>query len=167
MLTMFYVLIGIMFFVNLTFAFMPYLTRKTESFGVAIPEEIYHREDVKSMRKKYAISLILINLVFMLGFVIASFYVTEQMLTIIFTTVIILYLLVSFLYYLPFHFKMKKLKETENWYEKYKQTIVVDPKFREEKLTYSNAWFLIPFAITLFSIIYTFIVYEQIPDQLL
>lgn len=166
MLTMFYVLIGIMFFVNLTFAFMPYLTRKTESFGVAIPEEIYHREDVKSMRKKYAISLILINLVFMLGFVIASFYVTEQMLTIIFTTVIILYLLVSFLYYLPFHFKMKKLKETENWYEKYKQTIVVDPKFREEKLTYSNAWFLIPFAITLFSIIYTFIVYEQIPDQL-
>lgn len=159
-------MIGIMFFVNIIVAFMPYLTRKTESFGVSIPENIYYRSDLKAMRKKYAMTLTLINISLIILFVLACLYVSEQALTIIFSTIIIIYLLTSFLFYLPFHFKMKKLKEKENWHEQYKQTIVVDPKFRDEKLTYSNAWFLIPLAITLFSIVYSFLVYEQIPNQL-
>lgn len=161
----FYFLCGIFFFVNLTLAFIPYWTRKTENFGVTIPESLYNRSDFRLMRKKYSAILIIINIVLLFLLIFASFHYTEKTVTTLLTIVILLYILLSFLIYLPFHIKMKRLKEIENWHIDYKQTIVIDPKFREEKLTYSNKWFFIPFAIIVILIGYTFNVYDRIPDQ--
>src|SRR5699024_7939120 len=62
-------------------------------------------------------------------------------------------------------FKMKKIKEAENWQEGRKQTVVIDTAFREEKLTYSNWWYSIPAVIIILTIIYTFSIYDTIPDQ--
>jgi hypothetical protein len=39
--------------VFLIMIFMPYLTRRTESFGVTIPEEMYNHELLKAIRKSY------------------------------------------------------------------------------------------------------------------
>ena len=35
-------------------AITPYITRRTESFGVSIPEEIYGNPELAQFRKKYA-----------------------------------------------------------------------------------------------------------------
>ena len=35
--------------------FMPYFTRRTESFGVSIPEEVFEEEILKDLRKRYVI----------------------------------------------------------------------------------------------------------------
>src|SRR5690625_785830 len=163
---MFFSLIGIIFLVNISIAFIPYWTRKTENFGVSIPESMYFREDFKAMRKKYTISLIVINIIlfaFLLGM---AFQYKEEVVIKFFTVLTIVYILASFLLYLPFHFKMKNIKKSENWQQDLKQTVVIDTKFREEKITYTNGWFLIPAFITIATIAFTFIVYESIPEQI-
>src|SRR5690625_1647396 len=146
-------------------AFIPYLTRKTENFGVSIPETIYYRDDFKAMRKKYAFSMLIITIVLTTVFFIVAFQGQESTIFIMYTALIIGYIIASFALYLPFHYKMKAIKKKEKWQAERKQTIVIDTKFRNEKIVASNWWFLIPGLITVATIIFTFVIYEKIPDQ--
>src|SRR5690625_4616038 len=111
MIKFYYSMIVIMFFVNFSIAFMPYLTRKTENFGVSIPESAYDRPDFKAMRKKYSVRLNIVNISFILLFIAGNLYLQENTLTIIFLSLIVIYLLLSLLFYLPFHHEMKKIKQ--------------------------------------------------------
>src|SRR5690349_13765078 len=97
--------------------FIPYWTRKTESFGVTIPEEIYHTERLKKLRKQYAIySGISAILITILCFILNSFNdINPNTFSIFFTILIFFYLFIHFLIYLNFHRVMKQLKQTENW----------------------------------------------------
>src|SRR5690625_59810 len=146
-------------------AFIPYLTRKTENFGVSIPETIYYRDDFKAMRKKYAFSMLIITIVLTTVFFIVAFQGQESTIFIMYTALIIGYIIASFALYLPFHYKMKAIKKKEKWQAERKQTIVIDTKFRNEKIVASNWWFLIPGLITIATIIFTFVIYDNIPDQ--
>lgn len=49
-------LLVIMVPIFITMIFIPYWTRKTESFGVSIPEEAYNDSAIKAMRKQYTVS---------------------------------------------------------------------------------------------------------------
>src|SRR5699024_11384069 len=50
---MFLLLTIIMVSLFLILMFTPYITRKTESFGVSIPESVYHDDRLKKMRQSY------------------------------------------------------------------------------------------------------------------
>src|SRR5699024_9518124 len=43
---------------------------------------------------------------------------------------------------------------------------IIDTKFSQEKLNFSQRWFIIPIIIVLFTVIYTFSIYEQIPNDI-
>ena len=163
--SIFIFLFGIIFLVNISLAFMPYWTRKTENFGVSIPEAMYTRQDFKTMRKQYTSLLIITNFVLFAFLIGMKIRLDEQLFVKLFISLTFIYLLISFLIYLPFHFKMKRIKKEENWQQDLKQTVVIDTRFREEKLTYSNKWYLIPLLMTIGTIAYTFFVYENIPEQ--
>lgn len=148
--------------------FMPYWTRRTESFGVTIPEEIYESPPLQKMRKQYALftgieSVIATVILFLLG----SIYATnDEAMGIAIGILVALFLIGSFFIYLKFHQEMKKLKQKENWAEERSQQIFVDTKFREKKLTYSNWWFFLPMIVAIGLIFITFQSYQQIPDQI-
>src|SRR5690625_4368783 len=146
-------------------ALIPFMTRKTENFGVSIPESIYDRDDFRKMRKKYALTLISsgILMCFIIGLL--SLFVSAILLYIVLIALLV-YIALSFFVYLPLHFKMKEIKRTENWYKDKPQTIVIDMKFRDQKLVVSNWWFLVPFVIIVVTIAITFIWYDTIPDQI-
>lgn len=160
-----YYLIGLFLFINISLAFMPYWTRKTENFGVTIPESFYDRNDFKKMRKQYTSIVVIISTVLFTALFFLSFQLDEKTVLILFIVVTIGSMLLSFLLYLPFHFKMKKLKEVENWQQDHQQTMVLDTTFRQERLTYSNGWFVIPLLLTVATAAYTLMVYDNIPDQ--
>src|SRR5690625_3764654 len=103
-------------------AFIPYLTRKTENFGVSIPESMYYRKDFKAMRKKYSTTLLIISIILTVGYFLVAFQVNEMTVFIIFTTIVIGYIITSFVLYLPFHYKMKQIKNEEKWQTERKQT---------------------------------------------
>lgn len=154
------------FIIGLINVFMPYFTRRTESFGVSIPEEVFEDEILKDLRKKYVRISSSIVLVITAIFSYLYFSRPPEIGINYFTIGLFVLLISSFAVYLKFHFQMKEIKAAKGWYEGKAQTIVMDTNFRNEKLTYSNLWFIIPFIITLIMAILTYINYDKIPGQI-
>lgn len=146
----------------------PYITRKTESFGVTIPEEIYHTSQLRDMRKKYVymttIFSIIITIICWIG--ITVFEYNENTLGILFSILVVFYMIGAFFIYLKFHRQMKQLKQAKKWGNEKSQLVVVDTAFHNQQLTYSNLWFLIYFIVTLTTVIITFQFYDRIPEMI-
>ncbi|MEN2768276.1 DUF1648 domain-containing protein [Ornithinibacillus xuwenensis] len=146
--------------------FIPYWTRKTESFGVSIPEEIYHHDRLKRMRKQYVwlsgiTSLIITAVSFLL-----STWMDDNTFGIYFSILIFLYIFITFFIYLYFHRVMKQLKAAENWGKTKPQQMYIHTEFRKHKLNHSNLWFLLSFIISFATIAMTFVLYDRIPDRM-
>ncbi|RKQ31396.1 DUF1648 domain-containing protein [Oceanobacillus halophilus] len=148
--------------------FIPYWTRKTESFGVSIPEEIYHTPKLKNMRRRFATGTGIVSILTSIIFFILSGLLgtTEQSLSILFSILLIVFLIASFLIYLKFHSEMKAMKKKENWAKEKSQQVFINTNFREQKLTYSNFWFVIPIVIAIIMIFIAFQAYQQIPNRI-
>lgn len=146
--------------------FTPYWTRKTESFGVTIPQKIYNSPELKKLRKQYVLysSFTAIIITILLFFL--SSNTSELTASIQLTVAIFLYLGLSFIIYLKFHADMKKMKQSSNWNKGKSQQLFINTNFHSEKLTYSNLWFLISFVVTFIIIFFTFENYHLLPEQL-
>lgn len=154
--------------VCLMMMFTPYITRKTESFGVSIPEAMYHDTRLKKMRKTYAIqtgvwSVISLLVFFILGFMYGN---DEQIVSIVFGVIIVAYIIVCFVIYITFHRKMKHIKKTARWKHEKTEHVVIDTSFRNRKNTYSNGWFLISFILIGITLFITFFQYDRIPNEI-
>lgn len=145
---------------------MPYITRKTESFGVSIPEEIYNCRELVVMRKKYVVQLGIVSAGMLLFQLISIYFGGVAWINKSFLILIPCYLIISFMLYLSFHKQMKKLKEERKWGESKKQTIAINTKFHSQKKVYSNGWFIIPLAISIGTIILTSIFFDKIPNKI-
>lgn len=153
-------------FVVAIFAITPYITRKTESFGIAIPQDVYYNPTLVQFRKQYARYCVLFGGLITLVLAGLIPFLNENSWTIAYTISIFGYSMGSFFIYYHFHKKMRILKQEANWYKERKESIVIDTKFYNEKLVYSNGWFLIPFAVSLFSLVFTFMNSDRFPDPL-
>lgn len=106
----------IMIPVLISLCFIPYWTRRTESFGVSIPEKAYHLPELKKMRKQYAWIMAGIGLAVLAMFVPGSMVLNdEESLGLWFVFLLLFYLAAHFLAYLIFHRKMKALKQQADW----------------------------------------------------
>lgn len=160
-----YIAIMVPIFVSLMF--IPYWTWKTESFGVSIPEVIYNSSELKRMRKQYTITTGIISVLMIALFWILSTIITiESFLSILMTAMIIFYLVIVFIVYLKFHYDMRKLKKNANWSKEKSELVVIHTAFREQQLTFSNLWYILPFIITLATMMITFQFYNQIPAKI-
>ncbi|MEN1968102.1 DUF1648 domain-containing protein [Lentibacillus sp. N15] len=163
-----FLLIVIMVPVFLSLMFIPYWTRKTESFGVSIPEEVYYQAELRAMRKQYVwlvglMSVIVTGVFWLLA---ASMTLDENEISILYSILLFIYLMVSFIIYLYFHKKMTTYKQAADWSRGQSQLVVVDTGFRKQKLIYSNGWFLFPFVLTILTVIVTLVSYQQIPEKI-
>ncbi len=157
---------SIFLLVGLLYIFMPYLTRKTESFGISVPEEIYHSPRMQKIRKDYTKQASIVVLILFVITLYFSITLTEPMNYNAFIAGLIGLLVALFVLYLRFHFFVKNLKQKEQWTSGKKQVAMVDTLFRKRNLTYSNKYFIIPLVIILISIAFTAINYDLIGDQI-
>lgn len=146
--------------------FIPYWTRKTESFGVSIPEGIYHTAAVKKLRKQYAAITTIVAVLFLALLLFFSIDATEVTMGILLPGFILGYLAIGFIIYFFFHSKMKKLKQGSDWKTDKEERLFVSMSFHREKLTYSNLWFLFSFLLAIIVIFFTFNNYHLIPEQI-
>lgn len=147
--------------------FIPYLTRKTESFGVSIPEEIYHTNEMKQFRKKYAIAVGFVSLIVTIIFIgFATTSDNETTLSIILGGIILGYMIISFFLYLHFHKQVKQRKAEEGWVKNKMQQLSIDLRFRRQKLSVSNLWFIPSFIIAFITAALSFIYYDKLPDTI-
>lgn len=145
---------------------MPYVTRRTESFGVSIPEEIYHSDELIAMRKRYAFQTGIFGVVLLAVQWVFSAYFAVSFEDIAFVFALFIFLIGSFIIYLRFHYQMESLKEEKNWRQTRSEAVAVDTGFRDKKIAFSNWWFTIPVIIVLGTMIMSFVYYDQIPDKI-
>ncbi|WP_042472627.1 DUF1648 domain-containing protein [Bacillus ndiopicus] len=163
--------ISIILFIPIFFILigMPYWTRRTESFGVSIPSDVFMDEKLKKMRKQYASAMTAFSIVilFIFYFIVGKYLSNdEETMGIVLLITILGFMIISFLIYIVFHKQMKQLKEMEKWNEQRQQKIILQTNFYQQKLTHSNYWFLIAFAIVAVTLFITFTEYGRIPERI-
>lgn len=154
--------------VFISFMFIPYWTRRTESFGVSIPEAYYKDPLLVLMRKRYALWSGILGLAATLIFLIAALRLSldESTLSIVVLGTIGFYILGGFAIYLKFHFGMKRLKTEKAWHKEKSQQVWIDTTFRDTRPAHSNLWFMIPFFISIGTLLWTIQLYDQIPQRM-
>lgn len=111
--TMIVLLVSLFIPIFITLMFIPYWTRRTESFGVSIPENQYNSVSLKRMRSHYVWTILGLSLLMTISFVIFGMATTasDNFISIMFSIMIGIYILASFIIYLVFYHQMKQLKE--------------------------------------------------------
>lgn len=145
---------------------MPYLTRKTESFGVTIPEEVYGDEQIRSLRRAYLRNMLLAGTGILFISAIASTVNVADYIKIVLPATIISTMLVWFVFYLKAHYAMKALKEESEWTAGKQEVIVVETDFRRGRNTVSFWWFIIPVLLTIITFTMGIAYYDRIPAKI-
>ncbi|MEB2281553.1 DUF5808 domain-containing protein [Lysinibacillus xylanilyticus] len=148
--------------------FVPYIVRETIIFGVTVPEQNVKHPALRNMKKHYA-QIVGISGVILLMIMIFSYYYfaqSEFMQSILLLGCLFAMLAVSMTLYWINHQKILKLKKEGQWGLAIKQVRAVDltARSRDEMLPWP--FYVIPFGVTAFLIIFTFRYYDQIPDHI-
>lgn len=102
--------------VIIAMAATPFLTRKTELFGVSLPSSEINRPELSAMRRSYLlITLVFGAVLLILNVVLFRIITNESTLVGAFVALIFGYIIVEFLVYLAWHRKMKAFKNTQPW----------------------------------------------------
>lgn len=146
--------------------FIPFWTRKTDSFGVSIPEEVYQHPQIKKMRQKYAWMNVLLALLTSALFLALAYGHDEKYISLVFPFIIFGYIFTHLAVYLFFHKQMKAIKNNHPDWTNKEQRVIINTGFRSQKLVYSNYWFIIPYIISIFTTIITLTNYQIIPERI-
>ncbi|WP_050614512.1 DUF1648 domain-containing protein [Bacillus testis] len=149
-------------------ATIPYLTRKTELFGVSLPESVSRRSDINRMRKQYAyrtgIASILLTGLIVAGHYLYPAYLTENIMAVI---ILIPIVVVPAAFYVPSHKELKKLKFKEGWFtDQHTERRIVNTSFRSQKPVYSFYWFAIPALVILVTALLAYVKYDSLPSRI-
>lgn len=148
------------------FAITPYITRKTESFGVSIPHEVFYDPEVKEIRDGYRTQVFAFGGVFALFVLLLSLTMPQKASVIFIPVGTFVQLAIMFVLYLSGHKRMKALKAEKNWSESKLQVVVVDTGFRSRKNQASPLWFLLHFAVIFATAAFTVAVFDSLPGKL-
>lgn len=153
---------GVVLFLS---AFLPYLSRKTECFGVGIPEEIYDHPALVRLRCQYRnralgaglLVGIVMGTVFIMGAISHEDLGNYGMAVL---------LIIDFLWYLWGRRRVLRLKAASDWGAKRPARVMVETNFRRRRIAVSPRWF-VGFAIIIAAtVLLGFRHYERLPGEI-
>jgi uncharacterized membrane protein len=98
------------------FSITPFVTRKTELFGVSLPSAEIGRPELSALRRAYLLVSLLVGAVLIiLNIVLFRAALDEFGYVRWFLVMLFTYIAIEFLIYLYFHKRMKKFKEAQPW----------------------------------------------------
>lgn len=145
---------------------VPYLTRKTESFGVSIEEKHYQDPEIRGMRRAYALGTGTFAGMALLAGVLAAAFLDENSLGWLLPVLAGAVLVAHSALYLRFHFRMKALKERRGLLSSEVQQIVVDTGFHREKRAHSHWWLVPHLVVAAATAGLCLFFYDRFPEQI-
>ncbi|WP_138494930.1 DUF1648 domain-containing protein [Paenibacillus pinistramenti] len=146
---------------------LPYLTRKTVSFGITISEEVWRSPQVARMRKSYAQLSLLLCLIFGAAFIAAALQGDDDLFAAGIVGLTFAILIGTFLLHLYFYGKMKALKASLPAQPKPdKSAMSIDTSFRKQKLVMSAKWYLIHLVLIIACAVFALAHYDNLPDRI-
>ena len=144
----------------------PYITRKTVSFGVTIPEDVHSYPEIKNIEKNYRKKVLTACGLIFLAVLTAILIKASDVIFLLIPASMILNIFVMYVFYIDSHKKMEELKEKENWAAGRTQTVVIDTGFRNRKLTLSPLWFALYAIVIIVTAAIGIVLYDKIPARI-
>lgn len=163
-----FLMVGIMILLFVIQAFVPYVVKKTEVFGIYVPVQYGNEPMLAKLKKRYALSVLFG------GFLIAAAYAiwfgsqtpSEESAVLWGVVLLFIIILLSMALYYINHLKVKKEKQQKEWTQGKTEKLVVDLQFRKDLEMFSSIVFLLPMLVTAGLIVYTLTVYASLPEQI-
>lgn len=163
-----YLMAGTLLLLVLVQAWIPYFVKKTEVFGIYVPEPYAQEGMLLKMKKRYATVITATGVGAVLGYL-AVFIRSgrsEEAAALWGIGLQFGLLLFSMAVYLYFHLKVKEEKRLRQWTVGKREKVVVDLDFRRDVEMISGIAFLLPMGITGGLIFYTMANYGSLPAQI-
>ncbi len=144
----------------------PYITRKTESFGISIPEEVNSCTEIKEIRGSYIKKTLISCGVLALIVLAAVLLEPSDAVFLLIPASMLVNLFFMYVYYMNGHKKMKDLKAKEKWTAGRTQTVVIDTSFRSKKSVVSPLWFLLYAIMIVATAAMGIALYDEIPARI-
>ena len=147
-------------------AVTPYITRRTECFGVSIPEEQQQNEDVKNAKTIYKNNVLLTGGLLTIAMVVATLLLPVETSALLIAPGIITLLAMMYIFYWQGHKKIKQLKKDNKWLPGKTQLVMADTNSTKNKAMVSPMWFLLNIAIIAGTAIIGLLYYDKAPDMI-
>jgi len=150
----------------LSFAFVPYVTRKTELFGVSVPSSEIDRPELAALRASYRNQMLVAGAALTVISIAIAALLPEWSNASLFIWLgaVVAYLLVTLVLYMPKHKTMKQLKAAQLWDTTPQKVIVTASTTPASQDTVSPAWLLLfPLVIAL-GLVALLAIWPRIPD---
>lgn len=149
-------------------AFTPYLVKKTEAFGIYVPEEYTQDPHLSRLKKIYAWQCLVVGAVLTGGYTVwmtvveaaegtvAGWGIGLQLALIFFSMVL----------YFRNHVRVRELKEQQAWEAGKTKKVVADLQFRHDLKIVPGWIFILPIVMTAGLVGYTVLVFDQLPEKI-
>lgn len=149
-------------------AVIPYLVKRTEAFGIYVPEQYTEDSRLNRLKKIYALQCLVVGAILTGGYAVGMTAAEATEETAVVWGIGLQLALISFslvLYYRN-HVRVKELKEQQAWEAGKTKKVVADLQFRHDLKIVPGWIFVLPMIITLGLIGYTLMVFERLPEQI-
>lgn len=161
------VIVGIFIIVGILEAMTPHLARKTNVFGVSIPEPFVKHSQLIQWKRRYSQwvgGIASLCLLVQIGLHLLT-TIQEEKVTLLSFLLLYAMLLLSSGLYMNYHIKTKKLKQQEQWEGQTKTVYVTDLSIRQKDETLPPIFFSLPIIMTIALMTFTYMNYDSIPDS--
>lgn len=150
-----------------SFSFTPYITRKTELFGVSLPAEKTNLPELAALRSSYRNQMLVCGVVLVVVSLAIGLTATLESIWafVVWLSLIFVYLILSFAFYLPRHRAMRQIKTEQGWAIETKPAVIVADTTPAKADTISPAWLLLYPLIILLSLGVVALIWPQVPEQ--
>ncbi len=149
-------------FLGVVYIFMPKIMNKYLLFGVTVTDELLEDEDVISAKKQYTLSMIVATIFISIIYLVWNIYFVD---TAVWGFIGLLFgeIIIMSIFYLIAHFKVKRVKGTPVVEKR-----IISTEIGEATEIKVLPWyvFLVNIAIILGVVVYSFSIYESLPDVL-
>jgi len=167
---MLWITIGCNALIILAFAVTPYVTRKTELFGISLPSQEIGRFELSEMRRAYLRETLTAGLVLLALNILLFLFISHDMTQVrIYLILLIAYCAVAFLIYLRYHKKMTVFKQTQPWRsygESPKDPAKAAGAQPSRRDVVHPAWLLIYAAVGVMTLLYLLYIWPSLPDRI-
>ena len=146
-------------------AFLPYYTRKSIAFGIAVPPEQNKGEFLTGLKRHYVRINLIMGVVFTALVLFAMLRVDENVAMSINLAAIFLYIVLSFVVFARCHNIVRDFKRNSDWVIQSQAAALIAEKGDTRKL-FSPLWYLSYVAVTVAVAVYSLILYPTLPARL-
>lgn len=151
--------------ITVIFSIMPYIGRRTLTFGVSIPSRVHDDENLTTMRKKFSRNVILTGLLMSLISLFLFLYLGSALAIGLMTGLVLIYIVIISILYVSNFKAVGRIKQEQGWAEQAQEKAVADTKFSLSKRSISALWFLVYIVIIIGTLLLGIVMYDQIPGE--